>query len=523
MNYRWYQEQAIEAVMLGLDKLGCNPLVAAPTGVGKSWMMDGVIEEFLSEHPEQNILILSHLGAILEQDYETLKVGFKQAVGLYSMSLKRRDIRKITVAGIQSVWRKPELFSEVSLVIVDEAHLVRPEEAGMYGSLISALAVPVVGFTATPFRMDGLIYGEEKSLFTDLVYDLTSKETFKRLQDEGYLSKVYMKGTSTKMDTKGISSIGGDYKTRALANRFDKKPVTKAAVAEIVKTGKNYKMWLVNAINIAHAEHITSEFEALGIAVACVHSKKNKVERKRLMAGIKNGDYRAAIHVGLLSVGFDHPPIDLIALLRPTKSPVRYVQEIGRGMRPFTGKDHLLVLDFGSVVLKLGPIDDIQVRNKEGSSTGNGEPIMKECPDCGGFVHSAVRFCEHCEHEFKFKHGLSSTPAEGNITSQTNNIAWLKVEKIRYAIHKKAGKPDSLKVTYLAGGILVSEWICPSHPGSIKNLARFWMKNRGLSASQTVGITAYGLLTITKYLREPTFLAVKKKRGYYEVDGYRFN
>ena len=60
------------------------------------------------------------------------------------------------------------------------------------------------------------------------------------------------------------------------------------------------------------------------------------------------------------AVGFDAPNVDLIALMRPTKSPGLYVQMVGRGLRIAPGKTDCLVLDFGTNVLRHGPLDMVR-------------------------------------------------------------------------------------------------------------------------------------------------------------------
>jgi DNA repair protein RadD len=61
--------------------------------------------------------------------------------------------------------------------------------------------------------------------------------------------------------------------------------------------------------------------------------------------------------MGVLTTGFNAPAVDLIALLRPTKSAGLYVQMVGRGTRLAPGKENCLVLDFAGNVRRHGPID----------------------------------------------------------------------------------------------------------------------------------------------------------------------
>ena len=102
---------------------------------------------------------------------------------------------------------------------------------------------------------------------------------------------------------------------------------------------------------------------------------------------------------GILTVGFDCPRLDAIAILRPTMSPGLLVQMIGRGTRLSPGKRDCLVLDYGGNILRHGPIDQIKAPNGKGTSSG--ETPAKECPECG------VVFIDE-QHEFSeaYKDGV---------------------------------------------------------------------------------------------------------------------
>lgn len=81
-----------------------------------------------------------------------------------------------------------------------------------------------------------------------------------------------------------------------------------------------------------------------------------------------------------LTTGFDAPNIDCVVLLRPTASPGFYYQMVGRGFRLHPSKTDCLVLDYGGNILRHGPVDAIQIRDKK--HEGSGEPPAKECPQC---------------------------------------------------------------------------------------------------------------------------------------------
>lgn len=511
---RWYQSEASDAVKDFITDPDVDPdshpIVAVPTGGGKTVILCRIIDDILTIDPRMNILVLSHVREIIEQNHASLESYFGTDVGLYSAGLGSRTIKKITVAGIQSVYSKPELFYDVDYVLIDECHTVPVKGEGMYRSFLGELEATYIGLSATIFRLGhGYIHEGKGALFTDLVYDLTSRENFSRLVREGFLSRLISKRTLEGMDTDDIKVKRGDFALDDMSLKFDREAVTKPIVNEVVKFGKNYKKWLIFAIDISHAEHIAKMLNDQGVPTACVHSKM-KQDRETVINDIKKGKYRATVNVDVLTTGFDVPDIDLIAIMRPTKSPVFHVQSVGRGLRVVYGdgdgdgdfdlntiegrlaaieagpKQHCLVLDFAGNTERLGPVDDIQIKTKDDKKKGSGEAITKTCPECDVIHHAAVRVCDVCGYEFPFRHKLDLTASNSDITSsgsksytQPKSVDWYDVTRVSYSIHSKKGSPSSLKVTYHCGiATRFNEWVCYDHKGFPKHKADSWVAYR---------------------------------------------
>lgn len=487
---RWYQKESSDAVLRYIyeeDGEG-HPIVVLPTGAGKTVVICGIIDRFLTWRPHEEVLVLSHVQEILEQNFEALESHFgEDSIGLWSSGLGSKIKKKITVAGIQSVhrsaksmYRSVREFANVGLILIDECHLINHKDAGMYRSFLKHFSHAVyAGLTATPFRLGhGYIHQGKGALFTEIVYDMSSMDNFNKLVSEGYLAKLITKKTLLQLDTNGISVRGGDFSQDELSVRLDREGITEEAVKEIVHFGTNYKKWLVFAIDIAHSEHICNRLRDLGIPSAVVHSKMEG-GRKDVINDFKLGKYRALVNVDVLTTGFDVRDIDLIALMRPTKSPVVHVQSIGRGLRVCEGKDHCLVLDFAGNTKRIGPINDIRIADKE-KRGGGGEPPVKECPECGTYHHGSVRVCDVCDHVFEFKEKLKYRADDTEVVKKSNEpiTEWLDVDKVEYSIHEKKGKPSSMKVTYFCGMVQLHQFVCYDHKGYAKHLAKHWVRNR---------------------------------------------
>jgi len=470
--------------------------------------------------PQASVLILSHTQEIVKQDYESLLDFFPSAfIGIYSAGLNKKQIRKITVGGIQSVWRKPGLFKDTDLVIVDECHCISHNSTGMYRKFFKAIPARITGMSATCFRLGhGLIYEGKDALFDSIAYDLTAVDKFNELVRDGYLTKLVSVSPSTRLSVDGVKKVAGEYNLKQLAKKVDQESLTKDIIVEVIKYGKNYKKWLVFAVDIAHSEHIAKELTAGGIKTAVLHSKVEG-DRDEIIRKFKEGEVRALVSISMVSVGFDVPDVDLIALLRPTMSPVFHVQSVGRGLRVAPNKDHCLVLDFAGNTARLGPINDVKIPEKKGK--GGGEAPTKTCPECSTIMYAIARECETCGYEFEFQTKLELKASEADIVAdaEKDKKQWMKVSRVQYATHTKTGRPDSLLVVYHCGLSFYKEWICLGHQGYAKQKADHWARYRGHTGEMNVSSVFAG----RKSLRVPEEILVDFSGKYHNIVDAKFN
>lgn len=540
IKLRWYQSEAAEALFDAVDgNSDVHPIAVIPTAGGKSYTLCEFVNLYLSKHPTHRVLVLSHVAEILEQDHASLEKYFPDTeIGLYSAGLKSKTIHKVTVAGIQSVYNKQALFSTFDIVIIDECHLVPMKNNTMYRSFLDGMDANFVGLTATHFRLGhGYLHKGKGALFNKIAYDLSAPHKFNRLVNEGYLSKLITKNTLQKWeaDEQGMRTTAGDFNQKDMSMAFDRDTITNAAVEEIIKFGKNYKLWLIFAIDIKHAEHIAEAMTKSGIKTACIHSKMEG-DRRQTIDDIKAGKYRAVVNVDVLTTGFDVPGIDLIAMLRPTQSPVIHVQTIGRGLRvihalgfPDTDegrraaieagpKQHCLILDFAGNTERLGPINDVLVKEK-GEGKGTGEAPVKECPECLVLHHPSIMECDNCGHKFIRKEKIEMKASNAEVVVMEKE-RWLNVTDVNYSIHQKRGKQSSLRVIYKTGITGFSEWVCYDHKGYAGHSARNWVNYRFLSNPKPKNLAE--LYKNADKLMKPTQILVDNSGKFPAIKDYRF-
>ena len=178
LTLRPYQQAAIASIYNYFEKESGNPLVVIPTAGGKSLVMAAFIEGVLKAWPDQRVLVVTHVRELIAQNHaEMLGLWPEAPAGIYSAGLGRRDARaRILFAGIQSIHRRAYDVQQCDLVLIDEAHLIPGASDTMYRRFIDTLArlnpqLKVIGFTATPYRLDsGMLHEGKGALFTDIAY-----------------------------------------------------------------------------------------------------------------------------------------------------------------------------------------------------------------------------------------------------------------------------------------------------------------------------------------------------------------
>lgn len=489
MKLRDYQVAAINSLYDYFGKNSGNPVLALPTGTGKSVIIAGFIQSVYKAYPNQRIMMLTHVKELIEQNFSKLMTIWKNApAGIYSAGVGRKDTyAQITFAGIQSVAKKASIFGHIDLVIIDECHLVSPNNATNYQKFINSLKtrnpnLKVIGLSATPYRL-GLGMITDGGIFTDICYDITTMDQFNRLVNEGYLAPLVSKRTSSQLDVSNVRVQGGEFVNSALQVAVDKDEITRGALEEALRLGEDRRHWLVFATGIDHAEHITEHLKQMGISAAVVHSKLTLNERNQILADYKAGKIRALVNNNVLTTGFDFPAIDLIIMLRPTQSPGLWVQMLGRGTRPVyadgfdlttaegrltaisnSQKQDCLVLDFAGNTERLGPVNDPVIPRKRGLKKGGTAPV-RCCPECMTYCHASVKVCPSCGFNYPENVKIAVQASTAPLMAQAEEplVETFDVNNVCYSLHYKQGSAAILKVTYQCGLRTFHKYVCIGH------------------------------------------------------------
>ncbi|MDD3089123.1 MAG: DEAD/DEAH box helicase [Candidatus Omnitrophica bacterium] len=526
---RPYQEEAIQALYdFWSEGQGINPLICMPTGSGKSLVIAEFIKQTCTRWPGVRVCILTHKRELIVQNEAELLQQWPDAhTGVYSAGLNRKEIRPpILFAGIQSIYKHAFDLEKIDVAIVDEAHLIPRSTETRYGKFLADLRVAnpnlvVVGLTATPYRLDsGLLYEGDDALFDGIAYDTD----LLKLIEEGFLLPVVSRGGRHKIDLSGVHTRMGEYASNELETAANDYWVVRDAVYEIIEQGEDRNSWLIFASGVKHARHILEVFESHNIDCALVTGETPTAERDQIIDAFKNQRLKCLVNVEVFSTGFNAPCCDLIALLTATKSTGKYVQIVGRGMRPCPGKENCLLLDFGGNVMMHGPIDSVSPKPAS-KKDGTGEAPSKECGWCNEIVAAGVRVCPRCGTEFpKPALNHSDKSFDGAVLSSQEHDMWVNVldpvEYLRWG--GKNDKPDTLRCNYYTDGREkpYCMWIAPDHGGYAARKAHEYIRACGGQAK-----SVDHCLSEMFFWQDPTRIKVgrdPKNKRYWRVLAFDF-
>lgn len=335
MELRPYQQEAMDAILEAWEKGTHKTLLVLPTGCGKTIVFAKVTEECVRQG--DRVLILAHRGELLEQAAD--KIG--KATGLGCATEKAEETClgswfRITVGSVQSMMRESRLsrFPDdyFDTIIIDEAHHCISDS---YQRVLHHFPeAKVLGVTATPDRGDMKNLGQ---VFESLAYEYTLPRAIK----EGYLSPIKAVTIPLKVDLTGVGIQSGDFKAGDLGTALD--PYLEGIATEMEKYCRDKKTVAFLPL-VKTSQKFRDILNAHGFQAAEVNGESQ--DRAKILQEFDAGRYNVLCNSMLLTEGWDCPSVDCIVVLRPTKVRSLYCQMVGRGTRLFSGKDHLLLLDF---------------------------------------------------------------------------------------------------------------------------------------------------------------------------------
>jgi DNA repair protein RadD len=369
-----------------------RPLVCMPTGAGKTVFAAEIFQSHFEKVPDGKVVFIVDSISLIDQ---TAKAFYDQ--GLYGIGVIQADhpmsdwSKPIQIASVQTL-RNRGMPKGITLAIVDEAH-------DQYEWLIEIMAsaewadVPFIGLSATPWSK-GL-----GNVYDDLLIPVRMQE----LIDEGLLSPFRV-CAAAHPDLSSVkvarTKFGADYAEDQLSGVMQ----DGALIADIIDSWRKWaddRPTIAFCVDRAHAKKIQLRFEEAGIGCGYIDAYTERTERNRIRQQLDAGEIKVVANVGCLIKGVDWA-IGCIILARPTRSEIRFVQMVGRGLRVNEGIPDCIILDHSDTTLRLGFVTDIhhtQLCTAKKGERSQIEPKAskpKECPKCHFLKPAKTHECPAC-------------------------------------------------------------------------------------------------------------------------------
>ncbi len=315
-------------------------LVQAATGVGKTYLAAFDSAKY------KRVLFVAHREEILKQAAVSFKnVRHSDDYGFFNGKQKDTD-KAVIFASVATLGRKeyltedffgPETFD---YVVIDEFHHAVNDQ---YQRIVNYFKPQfLLGLTATPERMDG------KNIYEICDYNVPYEISLKEAINKGMLVPFHYYGIYDETDYTSLHLVKG---------RYDEKELNETYIGNVRRTDLIYKYYMKYRSKRAlgfccsrqHAEEMAREFSKRGVASAAVYSNADgefSEDRDRAVAKLKDQEIKVIFSVDMFNEGVDIAALDMVMFLRPTESPIVFLQQLGRGLRTSRGKEYLNVLDF---------------------------------------------------------------------------------------------------------------------------------------------------------------------------------
>lgn len=341
-----HQLQMLEDLDLRRARGFHRNLIVAATGSGKTVVSALDYKRIVeSSGKGKTLLYVVHRHEILKQARRTFAevmkdTSFGEILGFGSTPTKWRHVFA-TVQSLNDDRLEGLESSRFDYIVIDEAH---HSHADSYRKILAKFQPEeLLGLSATPERADGINVQDE--IFDGVASELRLWDAL----DASLLAPFHYFGIGDETNFSNLSWARGKYDTRELSNLLTgKSSRDRLMLKELARKVPNLQTMkaIFFCADVNHAAYITSLLNEKGIIAESVVGDTPTDVRQERFARLETGDIQAIVSVDVLNEGFDLPCIDTLVMLRPTESPVIFLQQLGRGLRKFDGKDACLVLDF---------------------------------------------------------------------------------------------------------------------------------------------------------------------------------
>lgn len=417
ITLRDYQQQAVNEVYNSWQHGNRNVCVTISTGGGKSVIMSSVALDFKKQH--RNVAVIAHRNELVSQmSCHLARAGIKHRV-IASNSTIAQITRKhralfgksfisptelTAVVGVDTLISRYESLKpwakQISLWLHDEVHhLLRNNKWGKAVQLFENAYG--LGVTATPNRADGQGLGKKADGFID---EIVYGPSMRYLINRGFLADYQIVCPKSDLNVEDSQvSANGDWSNQTLRKAAKKSKIVGDVVQNYIKYA-NGRQAIVFATDVETAYEISKDFNEHNIKTASLNGASNPAYREQSLELFAQSKIQVLVNVDLFDEGLDISGCDVVIMARPTASLAKYLQQIGRALRPAPGKT-ALIIDHVSNVIRHGLPDiprewTLDRRQKKAKQVKDPDEIeLTVCKNCLKPYEKFRTICPYCLFE----------------------------------------------------------------------------------------------------------------------------
>lgn len=399
------QATAIEAIRQAVKEGHRRIILQAPCAFGKTLTAAHIVSGSMGKGKRP--IFTCPAITLVEQTVKAFQAEGIRDIGVIQAQHEMTDWNaQLQVASVQTLIRRA--LPDVDLILIDEAHLTWEKLNERLDSAEWKNKV-AIGLTATPWTRGMALR------WTKLIIAATIQEMI----DEGYSSPFVAYVPEHGINRAKLKIVAGEFQEKSASEAMSDAVI----IGDVVKTWKERSTGdktFAFCVNRAHAREQIQAFHDCGIQFGYIDANTDMQDRVRIFAQTRHGEIAGIASVGCLIQGVDEDCRNIIDAA-PTRSLMRHVQKIGRGLRTADGKEMCVILDHAGNSLALGLVTDINITELDTHKPGEkGEtdksadriPKPRQCAKCHALIPPGKGICPRCGERVNVPSGVGSRDGE---------------------------------------------------------------------------------------------------------------
>ena len=330
-------------------------LLISATGTGKTFASAFAMREL----GYKRVLFLVHRGQLARQTKKSYEKVFGKSVsmGLVGAGYHEYDADYI-FATVQTLNRDEHLLQyekdAFDCIILDEAHHV---PANTYQKVMKHFTPKLwLGMTATPDKRDDNMEG--RNVYELFNYQIAYEIRLQQAMEENLLCPFHYFGITdlsiigdAENASRDFSMLTSDERVKHIISQAD----------YYGYSGEKVK-GLIFCSSIKETEELSEKFNQImnpstghKFRTIALNGNASESERQAAFERLAMNEDEATddnqpldyiFSVEILNEGVDIVEVNQVIMLRPTQSPIVFIQQLGRGLRKAKGKEYVVILDF---------------------------------------------------------------------------------------------------------------------------------------------------------------------------------